>query len=197
MAIRWTQAAMREVADEEREWLGLSPFQRLDPYRLAAEHGIAVYPIDELADDAPSALAVRHFTEAGSASWSAALVPVGTARIIIENTAHPPRRRRSSIAHELGHHLLEHEFGTALLTGDGCRWFDPEQERQATFLAGELLVPLAAARRAAFHGRSTRSVAAAFGVSEQFARMRMAGPRVFARRALAKQSAAARSLVSA
>lgn len=185
---RWTQAAMREIADEERTELGLTPFQALDPYRLAAEHGIAVYPIDELADCDGAARAVRHFTDVGRATWSAALVPVGSARIIVENTSHAPCRRRSSIAHELGHHLLEHPFGEVLLTADGCRRFDAGQERQATFLAGALLVPLAAAKRAAFDGRRDRAVAAAFGVSEQFARMQLAGPRVLANRALAKQA---------
>ena len=104
---------------------------------------------------------------------------------------HPARRRRAGIAHELGHHLLEHPFGETLLTGAGCRAFGAARERQATFLAGELLVPWAAATHAAFRDRSDRWVADAYGVSEQFARMRLAGPRVLARRALARQARSA------
>jgi len=186
--VRWTQAAMRDVAHQERAGLGLTPFQRLDPYQLAAAHGIAVYPIDELVDDVCPAASIRHLTRTRRHVWSAALIPVGSARIIIENTAHSRRRRLSSIAHELSHHLLEHEFDDVLLTDDGCRRFDAEKERQARYLSGELLIPLLAAKRAAFDGKANREVARAFGVSEQFAQMRMAGPRILAQRALARQS---------
>jgi hypothetical protein len=189
---RWTQCLMREIADEERAGLGLTPFQPLNPYDLAAEHGITVYPIDALTEDPSTERSVRHFTQTRRSSWSAALIPVGSARIIIENTAHSRQRRRSSIAHELSHHLLEHEFDDVLLTADGCRRFDADQERQARFLSGELMISLAAAKRAAFRGRSNRDVANAFGVSEQFAQMRLAGPRVLAQRARAKQQSRAR-----
>ncbi len=121
-------------------------------------------------------------------AWSAALVPVGRRRLIIENTAHPLVRRRSSIGHELGHYLLEHEFDSVLLTEDGCRRYDREKEKQATFLSGELLIPWKAATRAAFDDKTNEEVALEFGVSTQFAQMRMSGARVLARNALAKQA---------
>lgn len=188
MGARWTQAEMRTVAAEERSGLGLSPLHPLDPYRLADEHGIPVYPLDELADRPKAQAAVRHFSSAGLKVWSAALIPVGSSRLIIENTAHPATRRRASLAHELGHHLLEHEFAEMLLTDDGCRRFDPAREKEATFLSGQLLIPDAAAKRAAFDEKNNAQVAAAYGVSEQFAQMRMSGARVMAQRALAKQA---------
>lgn len=187
MAARWTQAAMRDVALQERADLSLTPLHRLDPYRLAAAHGILVYPADELADELCPAASIRRFVRDRRHVWSAALIPIGSARVVIENTAHTPCRRRSSITHELSHHLLEHEFEDVLLAENGCRRFDAAKERQALFLSGELLVPSPAAVRAAFDGRTDREVARAFGVSEQFARMRMAGARVRARRALARQ----------
>ena len=62
MAQRWTQESMKEVAAEERGWLGLGLMDRLDPYLLAREHGIPVYPIDELPDEHCSQEAVAHFT---------------------------------------------------------------------------------------------------------------------------------------
>jgi Zn-dependent peptidase ImmA (M78 family) len=98
-------------------------------------------------------------------------------------------RRRSSIAHELGHHLLEHEFAELLLTDDGCRRFGPAKEKQATYLSGELLIPEVAAKRAAFACRTNDEVAAFFGVNTQFAQIQMKGPRVIAQRALRKQAA--------
>lgn len=185
---RWTQARMREVAEEERAELGVAWYQPLDPYALAKQHGIPVYPIDELVDGERCEQAIRHFSMIRLNAWSAALVPVGPRRLIIENTTHPLARRRSSIAHELGHYLLEHEFDTVLLTEDGCRRYDKEKEKQATFLSGELLIPWKAAKRAAFDDKTNEQVALAFDVSPQFAQMRMSGARVLARNALAKQA---------
>lgn len=108
------------------------------------------------------------------------------ARIIIENESHALVRRRSNIAHELGHHLLEHPFDQVILGEDHKRQFDDQQEKQATFMAGELLIPLAAAKRMAFDDWDNARVAAAYGVSKQFAQMQMKGPRVHARRAAQK-----------
>jgi len=181
---------MRELVHEERTGIGLTPFQPLDPYSLAAEHGIDVYPIDQLADPLCSQEIVQYFMTTRRTVWSAALIAIGPSRLIIENTAHSVTRRRSSLAHELGHHFLEHEFDDVLLTENGCRRFDRAKEKQATFVSGELLIPLQAAQRAAYDEQTNEQVAAAFGVSEQFAQMCMAGPRVVARRAIEKQAAA-------
>jgi hypothetical protein len=191
VAGRWTQRRMIEVAHEERADLGLGPFDRLDPFALADHHGIPVYRLDELGDDAGAAAAVEHFSTAGQSVWSAALIPVGSARIIIENTSHELVRRISSVAHELSHYLLEHAFDEVLLTEDKkCRQFDVTKEKQAKFLSGELLVPQQAARRAAFLGRTNDQVAERFGVSPQLAQMQMAGARTFARNALRRQGRA-------
>jgi Zn-dependent peptidase ImmA (M78 family) len=188
MTHRWTQDKMKEVAAEERAGLGLGPMDSLDPYALAREHGIPVYPIDELPDEYCSQAAVAHFTVSRPKVWSAALVPVGNGRLILENTGHPSVRRCSSLAHEMSHHLLEHEFSDILLTDDGCRKVDSKNEKDANFLAGELLIPCQAALKAAFAEKTNEEVAAIYGVSTQFAQMCMKGARVHAQRALAKQA---------
>src|SRR4051812_22844710 len=133
MGTRWTQVEMRKVAAEERAGLGLSRLAPLDPYQLAEEHGIRVYPFEVLADGPRADASVEHFTSVRPAVWSAALIPVGSGRFIIENTAHSEARRRANLAHELSHHLLEHEFTELLLTEDGCRRFDPTKENEAKF----------------------------------------------------------------
>jgi Zn-dependent peptidase ImmA (M78 family) len=188
MIQRWTQDKMKQVATEERGWLGLGQMDRLDPYALAREHGIPVYPIDELPDEYCSEDAVAHFTLGRTGVWSAALVRVATGRLILENTGHAEVRRRSSVAHELSHHLLEHGFDDVLLADDGCRKVDTRKETEANFLAGELLIPYPAALKAAFAEKTNDEVAATYGVSVQFAQMRMKGARVHAQRALAKQA---------
>jgi IrrE N-terminal-like domain len=184
--VSWTQALMRDVAQEERAELGLGAADPFDPYALARAHGIDVYTLRSLREYGFSADALTHFTVLDSSAWSAALVPLGEARVIIENESHSVVRRRSNIAHELGHHLLEHPFDNVILGEDHKRQFNEQQERQATFMAGELLIPLAAAERMAFDGWDNARVAAAYGVSEQFAQMQMRGQRVRAQRAAQK-----------
>jgi hypothetical protein len=181
--MRWTQAAMREVTLEERADLGLDEAEPFDPYALAEKHGIEVYAMGDIAQFGVGEPALRHFTVDETAVWSAALVPLGSARVIVENNAHPLVRRRSNIAHELGHHLLEHPFDDVILGEDHKRQFDQRQEKEAKFMAGELLVPLAAASRMAYRGWDNERVAAAYGVSKQFAQMQMSGQRVRAARA--------------
>lgn len=189
--MRWTQAQMRGVAQEERAELGLGATEQFDPYALAKEHGISVYTLSGLREFGIGFEAFSHFTARDSSAWSAALVPLGTARIIIENESHALVRRRSNIAHELGHYLLEHPFDNVILGEDHKRQFNDQQEKQATFMAGELLIPLAAAERMAFDGWDNARVAAAYGVSGQFVQMQMKGQRVRAQRAAQKYGFAA------
>lgn len=184
--MRWTQKLMREVAGEERDALGLGPYDPLDPYALADEHGLPVYTLSDLREWDLSTEAHAHFHGLHGSNWSAALVPLGAARVIIDNDGHGAARRRASIAHEMGHHLLEHSFDSVILGDDHKRQFDKTQEDQAGFIAGELLVPLKAAQKAAYSKWDNAQVASAYGVSEQFAQMQMRGVRVMASRASAK-----------
>ncbi|MDO9455250.1 ImmA/IrrE family metallo-endopeptidase [Nocardioides sp.] len=177
---------MREVAQEERAGLGLADDEPLDPHALAAEHGIPVYSLTDLLEQDLPPETHEHFQTAATDAWSAALVPLGAARIIVENDAHAQVRRRSNIAHELGHHFLEHEFDAVILGSDHRRQFNPEHEKQATFMSGELLIPEQAARQAAKQGWDDQQVASRFQVSTQFAQMRMAGARVIAARTAKK-----------
>jgi hypothetical protein len=184
---------MIEVACEERVDMGLGPCDPLNPYDLARQHLIPIYPIDELGTSPLSVRAVERLTTTGKNLWSAALIPLGPVRIIIENTAHSRERRVSSVAHEMAHHLLEHPFDETLLNMEKqCRNFDKVKEDQAKFLSGELLIPRKAARRAAFDDWTNDIVAARFGVSTQFAQMQMAGARKYAKFARDKQERARR-----
>jgi Zn-dependent peptidase ImmA (M78 family) len=188
MTPRWTQKLMAEVAAEERDELGLGLMDPLDPYVLAERHGISVYPLSTLADDQCPEPTIAHFKITNSKAWSAALIPVGTARIIIENDSHGVVRRRSSIAHEMSHHLLEHEFGKGLIGEDHNRLYSKTVEKQALFLSGELLAPTKACNKLAFREADNAAVADLFNVSTQFAQMQMKGPRQYAKYALAKQA---------
>ncbi|HKS47765.1 MAG TPA: ImmA/IrrE family metallo-endopeptidase [Amycolatopsis sp.] len=161
----------REITREVRAELGIDAFAAMDPYALAKLYGIEVV---DLSNPCLPAESVRHFTEERPHVFSGALVPLQpSGALIIENHVHHPVRRRSTIAHEMAHVLLEHPFGLTLTDENGCRAGVAEIEEEAAELSGELLIPSDAARAAAFKGWSDRSVAGYFRVSLPMARWRM------------------------
>ena len=170
---RGFKAEAKRLALEVRAELGLGSHEPLDPYGLAGLYGIPIFSLNELtAHDCPPD-AITYFTQVRQAAFSAALVPLGSARFIIENAVHADTRRRASIAHEMAHVILEHQFSTALLTFDGCRSVGREIEAEANQLGGELLIPYKAALSAARASWPDDQVAQYYGVSQAFAAMRM------------------------
>ena len=141
----WTKAHLARLAAEVREnELKANLYQRICPYELADLYGVAVYTLRDLAWSGCSPEAIEFFTSVRPEAWSAAVVPNGTGQFIVENAAHGPRRRRSNIAHEMPHLLLEHEFDRILFTNGQRGCANPaskEMERQAAELSGELLLP--------------------------------------------------------
>jgi Zn-dependent peptidase ImmA (M78 family) len=180
-----TQA--QQIALEVRDELGLGADDPLDPWVLAELYGIPVYGLTELKSWENI---ISHFNRRRQDAFSAALIPLEHARIIVENIAHALVRRRANVTHEMAHVILEHDFQNALLFADGCRLLDPDVEEEATWFAGELLIPTAAALTAARAGSSDGQVAASFGVSRSLAAMRMNGSGA---RRRAEREAAARS----
>ncbi len=160
------------LALEVRAEVGLGPHDALDPRVIAAEYGVPVYTVSRLAATCPPET-IKHVTRVAGRAFSAALVPFGTARLIVDNDSHDAGRRASSLAHEVAHLLLEHEFRDGPIVVDGCRLHDQEQEDEADWLAGELLLPNVAALRAARDGLSDDEVASRFAMSLERARMRM------------------------
>lgn len=183
---RWTQKQMKQEASEIRRGLGLRDDQPIDPYALAEDWGLPVYNLTTLSADSPAA--ASHFSTHGSKQWSAALVPCGRQRLIVENDSHQVERRRSSICHEMGHHIMEHPFDLSLSTEKGCDGMKKVLEDSASFMAGQLLIPEAAARRAAFDDWTNQQVAAQWHVSAQMAQKCMYGMRVLVENVRRKQA---------
>jgi hypothetical protein len=163
----------RNLAVEVRAELGLTPYRALDPRALADMYGIPVYAMDELARWGCPPETAQHFTGQRPDVFSAALVPVGSGQVIIENSAQSENRRRASISHEMAHVLLEHPFPDTLEPGASCRSSTREAEEEADCLAGELLIPAGAALAAARDGATDEQVARRYRVSVPYARMRM------------------------
>jgi Zn-dependent peptidase ImmA (M78 family) len=163
----------RRLALEIRAELGLDAYARFDPYALADEYGIPIFSLGDLGNDQVARKAAAHYTQSRSATFSAALVPIGYKRFILDNDRHDQRRRRNSVSHEMSHLLLEHEFDQVLLTAEGCRALSRDKEGEADWLGGELLIPYAAAERAARLDWNDDEVADFYYVSVSLARMRM------------------------
>ncbi len=171
-----------------RAELGLGPYDVLDPRLLAAEYGIPILTVGELTTCPPETRA--YVMEAASGVFSA-LVPVGTGLFILENDAHAEPRRRASLGHEMAHVLWEHRFTEVLVNADGCRAADPDMEEEAERLGHELLLTTDAAFASARRGLTDEDVAVLYGVSVQYARMRMnrTGARKVAHRAATRRAA--------
>ncbi|MFF3727471.1 ImmA/IrrE family metallo-endopeptidase [Streptomyces yangpuensis] len=173
---RGFKADAKRLALEVRGELGLTAYQALDPYALADLYGIRVLSLQELAEDSPTlADALHHFTAVRPDVFSAAVLPHGNGRIIVENSGHEAPRRTSTLAHEMSHVLLDHAFTTLLRSsvGEPCRESDRDQEDEAAELSGELLIPSETAVRLAYRHTPDEVVASKFGTSVEFARWRM------------------------
>ncbi|SIR90316.1 ImmA/IrrE family metallo-endopeptidase [Micromonospora avicenniae] len=193
MAKRLSKAEIRRRAIDIRTTdLGLTEYDRLCPYDLAREHGVDVHPLEGLVAVGCPEESVIFFASERPDVWSAALVPAGAGQFIVENTAHLPRRRRYNIAHEMAHVLLEHEFDRVMFSAEGRRGCanptNKDQEWEAAELGAELLLPQAAAYKAAKEHRTDEDVADIFDVSLPVARWRMngTGARIVAQRTAAK-----------
>jgi Zn-dependent peptidase ImmA (M78 family) len=95
-------------------------------------------------------------------------------RVIVFNPLHSPGRTRSNHAHELAHILLNHDVRTIEQVGNlkflTC---DVEQEQEADWLGGCLLLPRGLLWTAARKGMSGSEIAAKYGTSEEMARFRL------------------------
>jgi hypothetical protein len=128
-----------EIALELRADAGLAPTEALDPFALARHWAVPLMPATELVAHGASPEDVNR---ACRCNWSAATLPVppGAGCLVVYNDRHPLTRQFNSIAHELSHIHLGHD-PSPLLGSDGEFQFDDDQEDEATWLAGTLLVP--------------------------------------------------------
>jgi Zn-dependent peptidase ImmA (M78 family) len=77
-------------------------------------------------------------------NWSAITVTDGKSHLIVFNSSHASTRVNSSLAHELSHIILGHEPSMMFMSatsGIALRTHNEEQEDEANWLAGCLLLP--------------------------------------------------------
>lgn len=103
----------------------------------------------------------------------AALVPMGDTRAIVTRGGGDERRRRFSIAHEIGHFML-HPDRVAPERGGATNAAVAAQEHEADQFAAELLMPSDRLRRAAIeYAGDVQRLATRFEVSQSAMRIRL------------------------
>lgn len=148
-----------------RQEMGLRFDEQLDPRSLAEHVGVPVFDVEDLLAFGMPKKSVRHLLGAGRKEFSAALFERSGRRLIVANSKHSINRQASNIVHEVAHLRLEHKPPTTLIEA-GCRRWNPTMEREADWLAGELLVPRQAALSIARSGGDVESSALRYGVSK-------------------------------
>jgi hypothetical protein len=171
---RGFKTGSEETAFKLRRKLGLEPHAAIDPMAAAASLGVPVANPGELSElpfDIRNRLLSNH-----SGAWSAITVSHGNNFLIVINSTHPPARINSSLAHEIAHVILAHEPSMMFMTpktGLALRTHSKEQEDEANWLAGCILLPREALLRVRRLGWSDEKVCLEYGVSQAMLRFRV------------------------
>jgi Zn-dependent peptidase ImmA (M78 family) len=170
---RGFKSECESLAAAVRSEIGLDTRAPLDSRLLAEYLGIPLHPVSSLRGDGVAA-AIRHVMVVNQSVLSAMTIfPQWPRRrrVIIFNDGNSDARQNSDVAHELSHGILLHEPRTAIL--NGCRDYAKEEENEAAWLSGCLLVPRDAAVVVAMSGTPLHVAAEEYGVSTQMMTFRV------------------------
>jgi len=154
------------VAITQRRELNLQPTDSLDARRLATHLGVIVWTADQVPELDQQYLKV--LTKEDPDSWSAVTLCTGSRDLIIVNSIHSEGRLASDIMHELAHIILGHEPARVEVSKDGfliLSTYNKEQEEEAKWLSGCLLLPREALLLIRRLGLNPEIAAAKYGVS--------------------------------
>jgi Zn-dependent peptidase ImmA (M78 family) len=127
---------------EYRKQLGLASHEPLPASKLAAELAVTVWDTRDVAGLSENVLTVLN--DEADQSWSALTMRIGPRNLIVFKPVASRGRRNSVIMHELAHIILGHELAQACILEDGSLVpgnFSQDQEDEADWLAGALLLP--------------------------------------------------------
>jgi IrrE N-terminal-like domain len=169
--VRGFKTRSQRISAEQHALLALAPHEPLDPRTLAARYRVTIRTPAEMPSldaDNREELLINH-----SRTWSAVTVTLPTGTLVVINPTHEHGRINNTLCHELSHLILRHDHGRMVTFGDCVmREFDNRQEEEADWLAGSLLVPEAALKRAKVAGWTHTQTARHLGASEDLVRWR-------------------------
>lgn len=150
--------------------MGLRPSDPVDVFDLARHLDAEVRDAGELVD----VTKLEELEELQSGAFSACTFAIGNRHVVVFSPLASIGRRHSDVAHELAHLLLGHEMKSMEKIGDIVfHTCDPDEEQEANWLAGCLLLPRPLLMKAARAGRSSHEIAEKYEVSEQMAVYRL------------------------
>lgn len=180
---RGFKAEAERQAGQIRDEMGKSPSDPLDAVELARHLGAEVRCADELTSRAK----LQTLEELQPGAFSACTFSVGDRHVIVYSPLASVGRTQSDIAHEVAHIVLDHGMKT-VQTIAGMSFFtcDPDEEQEANWLAGCLLLPRRLVYLAAKRGLDSAGIAEVYSVSEPMAAFRLRTTGVIRQLAAAK-----------
>ena len=127
---------------EFRKQLGIAPTGALDSRDLAHKLGVTVWSTIDVAGMPTDQLGILNDESDGS--WAALTMRIGPSNLVVYKPVRSAERRNSVIMHELAHVILGHELAEAYMLEGGSLApgnFRQDQEDEADWLAGALLLP--------------------------------------------------------
>lgn len=153
---------------ETRKRLRLSPSSPLSAFDLAADIGVTVKAANEI--DGLDHDDLIQLTYTDKDSWSAFTLRIRERHLVVFNSGQSKPRINSVVMHELSHIMLGHELAAAGTTEDGHLIpsnYDQDQEDEADWLGGTLLLPRPALLAIRRLGLSDDEAMSEFQVSRQ------------------------------
>lgn len=163
---------------ETRKQLGFAPTDPLKARQLAESIGVIVWSMEDV--KGLSAEDYHQLAVNDSDAWSAFTLRIENRHLIVFNPSQSDERINSVCMHELSHIILGHRIHDVQLTNAGHLVpgnFDKEQEGEADWLAGALLLPRPALLDIRHRGLSDYQIKEEYSVSIEMIkwRFRMTG----------------------
>lgn len=171
-----SQCERRSV--EARKLLGLQPHEPLNGFELARVQKVSVWSESDVAE--LPAEDVRQLTVDAGDDWLAFTLRLGTDHLVVYNSSQSVGRVNSMLMHELAHIMLGHELTSAGLSEDGYLMpttYDQEQEDEANWFGGTLLLPRPALLRVRGQNMDDQQIRQRYSVTQEMInwRFRMTG----------------------
>lgn len=171
---RGFKSQCEQISRRYRKALGLALDDAM-PYGLLAEHlRVRLWNPHDI--PGLEEKYVHQLTVVDKHDWSAVTVNVSGKSVVIMNSSHSERRLANDVVHELAHIILDHRKARLDVSDDGHMWlrtYSNDQEEEADWLAGALLLPRDGLLKVYRECRDDQIVADNFLVSVDLARMRI------------------------
>lgn len=157
-----------------RKDLGIAAASPLPVAALSDFLQVAVWSVADIHGLSSTAREILTGTE--KANWSAITVSLGGRDAVIFNPTHLNGRWASDVMHELAHLFIGHPPSTVFVSVDGqlaLRSFNRQQEEEAAWLSGCLLLPRVALQRIHRLGGASRETCNEYGVSDEMMTYRL------------------------